>query len=239
MSYFSKSLVAVAAIVASASSFAAPVSLGLDAPSGEYTSPTSMTQNVRAVINGALSFTTTAGEIGITGQNLSSFAAYCYDPTVGLNLPGSYTISDVAIDGVARLFSVAGFNGYAYQTDGVNTIVKAEGLQLAIWEVALDGLAGANLMTGNFSFDPSVTRISGTSVLHAAVNSAAYTQAQNYLAAANALQPGSYYANVRKFTPAEGTKNQALVTTVPEPSTYALMAACLGVVGLVSRRKSV
>jgi hypothetical protein len=238
MSYFSKSLVAAAAIVASATSFAAPVTLAEDTIAGDFTIGNTATQTFRAVINGKLSTTTKAGEIGVTGLGLSSFAAYCYDPTVTLSLPGSYNVSEVALDGVARLFKVSGFNGLAYGTDGVDTVTKTVALQLAIWEVALDGLAGADLMTGHFSFDPSVTRIaSNGAVLHATVNSDAYTLAGTYLSQASALT-GGYYPNVRLFTPAEGTTNQALVTTVPEPSTYALMAACLGVVGFVARRKS-
>ena len=127
---------------------------------------------------------------------------------------------------MAKLFAVAGFSGTKWATDGVSA-VQTTALQVAIWEVANDTLALSNLNSGHLAFFQ--------------INSNVKAQANAYLTAAKNLAPGSYTPYVREFisTAAPGERSQSLVTTVPEPSTYALMAACLGVVAFVSRRKSV
>lgn len=246
MSYFLKSTIAAAIALASVAASAEITTLSKDTKAGggsntDYTLPkNAAVQGFRAVVNGTLSFTLEAGEIGVATPNDSSFAAYCLNPTIGLNLPGQYNITDTASrDAVARLFTVAGFNGQNYATDSVDTVVEQVALQFAIWEVTLDSLAGSSFAGGNFSFDQSVTRIDASgNVLTAFGNADALTLANTYLTAAKALQPGQYYSKVTTLIPVEGYNSQPLVTTVPEPSTYALMAACLGIVGFVARRKT-
>lgn len=227
MSIFVKSIVAAAALVSAVSASAVQVSF--DAAPGYYTStPSAVTNTVKILINGvpAPAFGVTADEFGLSTPSDASFAAYCLDPTVGLSLPGQYTVNDTVNDSVARLFKAAGFNGDQYLTDGVATNLQQAALQLAIWEVSLDSLAGADLNSGVFSLS--------------LVNATTKAATQALLASASSLAAGTYYQNVRIFTATEGYgPNQPLVTTVPEPSTYALMFACLGVVGLVARRKSV
>lgn len=171
------------------------------------------------------------GEFDVTGPSpLGSFAAYCFDPNAVLSQPGHYNISDEVNEGISRLFVAAGFNGYSFATDGVDTNIEQAALQLAIWEVKYDGLTSNSGLAGLTLGDFTVGGPKTTAAVLGATSS--------LLAAAYNLAPGAYN-NVRFFTPAaEFGKNQPLVTTVPEPSTYALMAACLGVVGLVARRKS-
>ena len=162
-------------------------------------------------------------EFDTSVPSIGSFAAYCLDLSKTLNTPGMYNFSTQQIDSVARLFDVAGFNGNAWATDGV-TGTESSALQVAIWEVMHDSLATANLDTGNLFFT--------------SINSTVKSQANGFLSAAAALNAGDYTADVRVFTPVDGFSSQPLVTTVPEPSTYAMLAACLGIVGLVARRKS-
>jgi PEP-CTERM motif len=162
-------------------------------------------------------------EFDTTVPSIGSFASYCLDLSAVLNTPGMYNYSTQQVDSVARLFTVAGFNGNDWANDGV-TGTESSALQVAIWEVMHDSLATANLDTGNLFFT--------------SINSTVKSQAIDFLSAAAALNPGQYSADVRVFTPVDGFASQPLVTTVPEPSTYAMLAACLGIVGLVARRKS-
>jgi len=222
-----KTAAAVAAMfAASVASAAAPVQVKFDSLPGYYTdTPSASANSVKFSVDGvAFASSVTADELGLAIPGVSSsFAAYCLNPLIDLNLPGSYFINDVALDSVARLFKVAGFDGNNYTTDGVVGNTAQAALQLAIWEVSLDSLATADLTMGHFTLTLA--------------SASTKTAAQALLTAAQGLAAGSYYPVVRTLISKEGT-SQPLVTTVPEPSTYALIAACLGVVGMVSRRKS-
>jgi PEP-CTERM motif len=224
MSKFFKTAVISAIAAAAPAAFAASgtTNLSFDAAPGYYTSTPAMSVN-QVKISG-MTFSVSADELGIAGAGVGSFAAYCLDWSIPLNLPGAYNYSDTTLDSVARLFAVTGFNGLNYATDAVVTNMQQAALQLAIWEASEDGLAGFDLDSGGFSLisSPAATK----------------ALANQYLTQAAALSNGSYYSQVRVFYSAEARGNQPLVTTVPEPSTYAMLAACLGVIGLVMRRKS-
>lgn len=226
MSKFAKAAVVAALTIGAQAGFAASGSttLSLTDPAAPYTS-SAATPN-RVFINGS-DKPAIADELRLSATNIpgltGSFAAYCMDFGVNLHLPGAYTFTDTALDSVARLFAVTGFNGYKYATDGVVTNTQQAALQIAIWEVTKDSLSGFDLDSGGFS----VTTASA----------ATKTLAAQYLNQALTLKSG--YSQVRAFYSAEVAGNQPLVTTVPEPSTYAMLAACLGVIGLVMRRKSV
>jgi len=228
MNHFLKTFITTAALAVAGVASAAPVTLSdYEFSPGESVVKLTLTETdpitnvVKIIAGGPGAPAEYAGELqtGIVGG--ASFAAYCYDLTAELKLPNSYTPSSIELDNVARLFAVSGFSGDTWNVDGVSGGQTA--LQIAIWESKYDGLNSANLDSGNLSFQM--------------ISSSVKAQAISYLTAAAGLAAGSYVSEVRYFAPAEGAANQALVTTVPEPSTYALMAACLGVVGLVSRRK--
>lgn len=236
MSILIKSIVAAAVVTASfAASAATNTVLGYDAKPGQFTTtssidaPFNMVSSVKisvleSGVQKAHSWGYVADELGIKSSAQASFAAYCIDPIADLTLPGNYSYVDVDNADYAKLFQVAGFNGNDFYNDGVKTSTQTVGLQIALWEVSKDGLAGANLSLGDFSVIPG------------GADASVLTQANAYLTAAKAAV--STYNKVRIYTSLADPASQPLVTTVPEPSTYALIFACLGVVGLVSRRKS-
>jgi homoserine acetyltransferase len=158
-------------------------------------------------------------------SNAGSFAAYC----IGINSPldsngALYTFTDTQKDAIGRLFKVTGFDGLQWKGDGVTTGLESTALQIAIWEVMSDPLSSYDLSAGNIKFT--------------GLNGDVRTMANSFLQAASLLNTGTYSADVRIFNSFEVGASQPLVTTVPEPSTYAMLAACLGVMGLVTRRKS-
>ena len=227
MNQFLKSIIAASALVVATAASAAPVQVNVDlSPIADAFTDTPMNtasgQFSLSGYNYAQWTGVTAGEFEATITGGASFAAYCYDMKVTLDNNGWYNMTTPQLDSVARLFAAAGFDGTNWTTDGV-TGLESTALQLAIWETKYDSLANFNLGSGNLRF-------SGFS-------SAVLSTASNFAAQAKALTAGSYDANVLLFSPAPAGSTQALVTTVPEPSTYALMAACLGVVGFVARRK--
>ena len=193
----------------------------------------------------------TALEFDITPTAGNSFAAYCLEVNAPFGGAGNtYNVSIQTKDAIARLFAVAGFNGSSFATDAVDTATEASGLQLAIWEVVSDGLVTAipNFYTAGQVVNAAtggVDGLDGTGNWMIAGNSRAWqfsveaaAQATTFLNAAAGLAEGSYLSNVAILTNLDDSPHrQNLVTSVPEPSTYALMAACLGVMGLVARRK--
>jgi hypothetical protein len=167
-------------------------------------------------------FTTTTG---------NTFAAFCIDIPTDIAIggkgptyvgPGLYDAAMKAMPSISALFKVAGFNGQDYKHDGVTTAKQAASLQLAIWDVIYDGgtLNANAFTTGSFK-----------------AGSSAAAGAQALITAASKLKGFEFSSQVIQLTSIPGGRSQTLVTTIPEPSTYALMAACLGVMGLVSRRK--
>ena len=233
MNQFLKSVIAASALVVATAASANPVTVTVDLNpiSDAYTdtplvSSGSKDNLVKFTLKTgpytSISDSTYAGEFDATVSGGTSFAAYCYDLTKELKGSGSFNLTIEQLDNVARLFAVAGFDGQDWADDGV-TGFQTAALQVAIWESKYDGLSLSDysLTKGNLKFSD--------------IGSSVSAQAITYLKAAKNLSVGSYNPNVFLYTPT--TPNQALVTSVPEPSTYALMAACLGVVGFVARRK--
>jgi hypothetical protein len=164
-----------------------------------------------------------------------AFETYCTDlyETVYLNQPYSnyfYAPTDSAhgltssqASMIGRLYSVADAGG-AVQ---VNSLDESVAFQLAIWEVLYE--TGAyNLNAGSF---------------HATTggNANQRSLANHWLAAASSLGSSQFnvvrIASIDSLGQQNGRQDLVVATPVPEPSTYALLAAGLGVVGFVARRR--
>lgn len=178
---------------------------------------------VVSINSGATADFVLSGEIDVTTSDGDSFAAYCIDIPRSLGeAPSTYSFSLETQENISKLFSVAGFDGFNFGTDGVITAAQASGLQLAIWEAVYDGGLTGALTTGVFQAN--------------GFDAASVAAATSFLSAAATLTTG-YAPYVQVMYSSADPARQTLVTSVPEPSTYALMAACLGVVGFVARRK--
>ncbi len=201
-----------------------------------------------AIVNGSAPHQTLGTEFIVQLTTGKSFAAYCMEPLDSFGGNGAqYDLNQTTIASVGKLFAAAGFNGSGYKNDAINTGVEGSALQLAIWEVLYDGLKTGpeNLYTASLDLSTSFVLNDGTSNWLSLTSGGnfkgsgfgydAISLATQYLNTAASLT-GSYGANVIQLTAVDGSK-QNLVTSVPEPSTYALMAACLGVIGFVTRRK--
>ena len=163
-----------------------------------------------------------AGFQTIVVNDTTSFQALCVDPyqwspSSDTTYNRSYAVGDFnTFFGSKAGDVVALFNeGFAAATD--NT--KAAAMQLALWEVGNDN---KNLSNG------IVHTVSGT-------NAGLISATQNLLANLGSYSGPSHYA----FTLYTSSTNQdyLVASPVPEPESYAMLLAGLGLLGFMARRR--
>ena len=152
-----------------------------------------------------------AGALRVDTVEMGSFVAFCIelDAVLSPTYPVTYNYTTYAQDGVARVLSLYGTGAYS-----------AAAAQVAIWEAVYDSAPG-NLSAGVFTLNAPAGLLAESTAL---------------LAAAGALTVGQYDSN--SMHALHNDRYQDFVTTVPEPSTYALLLAGLMGIGFVARRRS-
>lgn len=183
---------------------------------------------------GAVSFLSSGLSISIptavaSSSGLPSVLVFCIDPLTAMSSSTGYAaVSYAASTDVRKLFESS------YSLVGSATSINASSaasFQLALWEITNDGgLAGGNLYSGNQRFTAGGV---GDSYTDEVVSGAAtmLTNATNYHMAATSVY------NYTQFTHAD-SQTMLGVSAVPEADTWAMLAAGLGLLGLVSRRKN-
>ena len=155
----------------------------------------------------------------------SSFVAFCIEPFIPLSAstqapnPGNSTYSSATPYTIAQVQTL--YNGY--YGNALSTPTEAAAFQFALWELVKESSLPPNMTNGSFAFangaDPAVAR--------------AQQMINNVLPAA-----GNYSLFSYMTTNANGDRSQNVLTAipVPEPATYAMMAAGLALVGAAVRR---
>lgn len=176
---------------------------------------------VLPVQSSAANFWTGFQEIKVTsGAGSNSFQAFCIDPFQwSSHTPTTYdkttlspTFSAAKVTSITKLFNF----GYA---GAVGNNLNAAAMQLALWEVANDD---GNLLTG------AVHKTAST-------NAALLTQTNFLLSNYAAASATSLYNFT--FYKSSGQQDFVTVSAVPEPETYAMLLAGLGIMGTVVRRR--
>ncbi|MNM30364.1 PEP-CTERM motif protein [compost metagenome] len=150
----------------------------------------------------------------------NSFLAFCLDPYVPLNSgANSYSSGTFAAsDSIKRLYE-----GY-YSSSVANASSNANGaaaFQLALWELNNDN---TNLLTGDLRFK--------------SLSNAVVSEANTMLGVATgngAIQNLYNYTSLTSVNPASQT--MLSVSPVPEAQTWAMLAAGLGLLGFMARRR--
>ena len=148
---------------------------------------------------------------------LGSFASYCVELSqYAQSSWNTYTLSAFAPNvgsSLARLYQVAGGSPIDMN--------KSAAFQAAVWEITYETGAGYSLGDGSFhgSFaDSNITN-----------------QANTWLTAVNTFH-GTELFKAQKYV-SSVAQDQLVITAVPEPETYAMFLAGLGIMGAVARRR--
>lgn len=157
----------------------------------------------------------------------ASFQAYCAELDQNLSLATTYTydvrdpstyFTPQKADALSRLFTA---------TTGFVTDADTSGaMQAGIWEILYETSGTFNVSSGSFVASPAANDLGAI---------AAFTAINGILG-----NLGQYAANVQIDVLYNATaQNLVIVHDVPEPGTWALMFAGLGVTGVVARRRKV
>ncbi|WP_310389614.1 PEP-CTERM sorting domain-containing protein [Roseateles sp.] len=177
----------------------------------------------------------TAGLLNFASADGKSFAAYCVELA-------QYTSTSLQTYQVGSFNTAQGSNlqkllsaNYA----SVDTHTERAAFQMAVWELTHESKAGAFSVTEGASDKDG----QGFNLNDSTSNfGSLVSQVNSYLDAGAAYQ-GAHLYQIEKLSNANHQdllRFNALppVTAVPEPTSYALLLAGLGVIGFVSRRRS-
>jgi len=213
------------ALAAAASFSAAAADVDITYMGKDTSSPVIRTSQTGQVASGVLNYVDSVA---------GSFQAYCIEPAQ----PNALTSYG------AQTYTVGSFTGtqatllqglYSSTFGSLHTANDQAAFQLAVWEITREttGTLSVSLNSGDFYLKPansSAGALQTASTLESIANS--------YLSAAQNYQGASMYT-LSKLTNA--TYQDLVFATptaaVPEPETYALLLAGMGVVGLMARRR--
>ena len=160
----------------------------------------------------------------IKGASKQSFLAFCIDPFQWASrFPTSYTMFSSTTNIDAKFGTERANNIRALFNEGYNSALGsnsgAAAMQLALWEVANDDKV---LSTGGVRTNAATNRVLASGAQSLLTNLGSY--------GGPSLYSYTLYTS--------STKQDFLVAApVPEPETYAMMLAGLGLLGVVARRR--
>jgi hypothetical protein len=165
----------------------------------------------------------------VQGYGAHDVTAFCIDPLTGGTGAASYAATSFAPSAdVVKLYE-SSYNSQVMAGGHYNSNAGAS-FQLALWELYNDN---GNLGTGNLIVPTSGGDLPGNDAIAQAA-ATMLTNAHSYTGAMNDFQ-------FVKFTAVGSPNSQsvmsAFATPVPEADSWAMLAAGLGVLGLVGRRK--
>lgn len=158
----------------------------------------------------------------------NSFQSWCVDIFRYFSFPATVSAvmsSAATVFGVTKAVDIGRlYTNERSLIEGVgSTAIDQSAFQLAVWEIVNEGASNPyNLSLGNFS---------------ATADSTGYGTAQSWLTQLNTAPSASAF-DVNIWTNTSNMQDVAVFQpAVPEPQTYAMMLAGLGLLGFVSRRR--
>jgi len=144
------------------------------------------------------------------GYSLGIGSDYTYRPSLVGYTTNAGTLTQGAIDNLSRLYTEA-------HSSIIGNATNSAAFQLAVWEIAYETPNNYNLASGNFySTGPGAVTSIATGWLTSLGNYAPIYSVSGYVSE---------------------TYQDVVVFSVPEPETYAMMLAGLGLMGFVAHRR--
>ena len=159
-----------------------------------------------------------------------SFVSYCIDlyEYLSFGTPFTdYTLVPAASHAFTNAAAAADIGKLYAENNAVNSSVAQAAFQIAIWEITYETSGAYNLGTGTAMFSGGTAGTSG-----------ALTLASSWLGALATTTNNAYAVWALDSIGNPGHQDQVFATPVPEPSTYALMAAGLLCMGVFGRRRA-
>lgn len=164
-------------------------------------------------------------KVGTTSSNGTSFLAYCIDPFQwASSTPTTYTQSSLSSLGSSHATDVSKLYSQAYAST-VGNNVNSAAFQIALWELAKDD---GNLTTG------AVRTTSSTNATIVAAANSMISNAKTGVAGSTNYSFNLYASDTKQDYLVASVSS---VSPVPEPNTYALMIAGLGLISFTAGRR--
>ena len=162
-----------------------------------------------------------------TGGAPTSFVAYCIDLFQTFSFNSTFNVTPVsALSLFGATTTMALDRLYTQRFAAADTNIESAAFQLAVWEIIQES-SGSYSLTGG-AFRASATPSSNTNDL------AAITMGNTWLGGLGSGASGGY--TLTALT--SGTRqDQMMATPIPEPETYMMLLAGLGLMGFVARRR--
>jgi hypothetical protein len=172
----------------------------------------------------------------------ASFKTYCIDLYESIGFGQTYT-NFTPVAGAAHAFT----NASAYADIGklfaeanpgsFDSTTKEAAFQIAVWELTYETSGKYDLSTGNAKFSGGTAATSGALTLASTwLNGLSNVSAGRSVSVLESVASGSMVGHQDQVY--DTRTGPVVVGAVPEPTTYALMAAGLLCVGFLSRRRS-
>lgn len=163
--------------------------------------------------------------VGTTSSNGTSFLAYCIDPFQwASSTPTAYTQSSLSSLGSSQAADVTRLYSQSYASTSGNNANSAA-FQLALWELANDdGVLTSGAVRTTSSTNDSIVAAANNMISNAKTGAAGSSN-YSFNLYTNSNQQDFLVASVSSVSP------------VPEPNTYALMIAGLGLIGFTASRR--
>lgn len=163
--------------------------------------------------------------VGTTSSNGTSFLAYCIDPFQWSSSSTlSYNVSSLSSLGSTQAADVTKLYSQSYASTNGNSVNSAA-FQLALWELAKDD---GVLTTG---------AVRTTDSTNSTVEAAASSMINNVKTGVTGSTQYSFNLYTNGNSQDYLVASLSPVTPVPEPETYAMLLAGLGLIGFTARRR--